>query len=93
MAGGVAAHGGARRSSCLSDHGLPECRGRLDPIRGPKRQSLSYSGLQLWRSAYRAALARWRDGNRDVRFPPGSYWLPVFHGAEVETSTGPPVAI
>ncbi len=50
-------------------------------------------GLQLWRSTYRAALARWRDGDRDVRFPPGSYWLPVFHGAEVETSTGPPVAI
>lgn len=32
----------------------------------------------------RAALARWRDGERDVTFPYGTYWMVHFHGAQCE---------
>jgi hypothetical protein len=31
--------------------------------------------LREFRRAYAAARAKWRDGNRDVKFPAGTYWL------------------
>ena len=50
-------------------------------------------GLQLWRSAYREALARWREDQRGVSFPCGAYWMPTFHGAETDDPPrAPPVA-
>ena len=50
-------------------------------------------GLQLWRSAYQAALARWREDDRKVRFPWGAYWFPTFHGAETDDPPrAPPIA-
>ena len=33
---------------------------------------------------YRAALAAWRSGNREVVFPYGTYWMRVFHKAPCE---------
>lgn len=30
-------------------------------------------------TAYRAAFERWRHGERDVEFPPGTYWLRIHH--------------
>jgi REP element-mobilizing transposase RayT len=31
--------------------------------------------LQQWVEAYRAALACFKDGNREVEWPPGTYWM------------------
>jgi hypothetical protein len=39
-------------------------------------------GLVQWRLSYRAALERWQQGEREVVFPDGAYWLPHFHGAK-----------
>ena len=41
-------------------------------------------GLRAFRDAYAVALARWRDGDRAVVFPPGTYLMGVVHGAAVE---------
>ncbi len=49
--------------------------------------------LVRWRGLYRAALERWREGERGVEFPHGSYWLPFFHGAETASPRSPPVAV
>ncbi len=35
------------------------------------------------RSAYRAALARWCMGDRDVAFPAGTWWMRVFHSVNI----------
>lgn len=39
--------------------------------------------LKEFRAAHRAAKERWIAGNRDVVFPPGTYWMRVHHGARV----------
>jgi hypothetical protein len=36
-----------------------------------------------FRAAYRAALGLWRDRVRSVAFPAGTWWMRVFHGANV----------
>lgn len=41
------------------------------------------SALKTFRSLYRRALERWRQGERDVVFPAGTWWMRVFHGAAV----------
>jgi len=43
--------------------------------------------LQTFREAYRAAIVRWHKRERDVRFPVGTWWMRVFHGALVVTDT------
>ncbi len=52
--------------------------------RDTERRIARIRGLQAFRHAYRVALDRWRDGDREAVFPYGSYWLPHFHGANVE---------
>lgn len=37
--------------------------------------------LQAFRQAYREAWSRWRDGDREVPFPVGTWWLPRYAGA------------
>jgi REP element-mobilizing transposase RayT len=44
------------------------------------------SALGTFRSLYRQALARWRDLERDVVFPAGTWWMRVFHGAAVQSA-------
>jgi REP-associated tyrosine transposase len=39
--------------------------------------------LREWRAAYRDALQRWRLGERDVEFPPGTWKMRILHGARV----------
>ena len=39
--------------------------------------------LRGFRRAYRVAYEAWRSGDRDVLFPPGTWWLVRFAGAEV----------
>jgi REP element-mobilizing transposase RayT len=41
------------------------------------------SALKTFRWLYRRALERWRDRERDVVFPAGTWWMRVFHGAAV----------
>lgn len=44
--------------------------------------------LRRFRDAYNAALERWRAGDRNVVFPPGTYWMRVFHNARCATDGG-----
>lgn len=44
--------------------------------------------LRAFQHAYREALGAWRDGDRDVVFPHGTYWMHVHHHASVK----PPLA-
>jgi hypothetical protein len=37
-----------------------------------------------FRDAYRAALAKWKAGARDVLFPHGTWWMRVHHGASCD---------
>ncbi len=39
--------------------------------------------LQAFRQQYYEALAAWRDGNREVLFPAGTWWMCKFAGAAV----------
>ncbi len=39
---------------------------------------------KAFRAGYRNALARWRAGDRDVSFPKGTWWMRVFHAANVD---------
>ena len=39
--------------------------------------------VRAFRSAYREALLKWRDGDRSVEFPAGTYAMHVYHGATV----------
>jgi hypothetical protein len=46
-------------------------------------RKLAIKALKVFRSTYRAALKRWRSGNRSVPFPQGTWWMATFHGASV----------
>lgn len=39
--------------------------------------------IRAFRNAYREALMKWRDGDRSVEFPAGTYAMHVYHGATV----------
>ena len=39
--------------------------------------------LKAFRDAYRKAYSQWRRGDRDVCFPPGTFWMLYAHGANV----------
>jgi putative transposase len=39
--------------------------------------------VRAFRASYRAALERWCAGVRSALFPPGTWWMRVFHGAGV----------
>ena len=60
--------------------------------RGSEGHTALLRDLQEWRGAYREALERWQLGERHVVFPPGSYWLPRHHGANVAPARDPPFA-
>jgi hypothetical protein len=40
--------------------------------------------LRAFHTWYRTMLKRWRGGARDVIFPPGTWWMRVFHGASIQ---------
>jgi len=42
------------------------------------------SALQSFHVSYRRALEQWRAGDRNVRFPKGTWWMREFHGANVQ---------
>jgi hypothetical protein len=39
--------------------------------------------IREFRRAYRDALTAWRDGDKDVGFPEGTWWMRVFHRVKV----------
>lgn len=43
--------------------------------------------LKAFRAAYRAAWQRWMSGDRDAVFPRGTWWLPRYAGALVDSET------
>lgn len=50
-------------------------------------QAMAIAAHRHFRRAYRDALARWCDGDRDAVFPYGTWWLAQFHGVHVEPPT------
>ncbi|HRI63431.1 MAG TPA: transposase [Polyangium sp.] len=42
--------------------------------------------VTTFRSAYRAALARWHARDRNVEFPPGTWWMRIFHAVSIAGS-------
>ncbi|HRI71825.1 MAG TPA: transposase [Polyangium sp.] len=42
--------------------------------------------VTAFRSAYRAALERWRERDRNVEFPAGTWWMRVFHAVNIAGS-------
>lgn len=62
-----------------------EFRRGLNPqvaCRNKWKRMQALSCLRGFRDAYRGALATWRDGLRDVTFPPGTWLMRVLHGVE-----------
>ena len=56
--------------------------------RGQKEARLAaIAELRAFRAAHREAKRRWVEGDRDVVFPAGTYWMRVHHGAEVAAFT------
>ncbi len=45
--------------------------------------------IRAFRTAYREALVKWRNGDRSVEFPAGTYAMRVFHGATVTPANRP----
>ena len=41
--------------------------------------------LKAFRDAYRRAFSQWKKGDREVCFPPGTFWMVHVHGANVTT--------
>lgn len=59
---------------------------RLRPVIAAKVKSercAAIKALCSFRARYREALAQWREGRRDVLFPPGTWWMCHFAGAAV----------
>ena len=50
----------------------------------PELRVALLAGLVAWRGSVRAALARWKGGDRSATFPYGTYWMVRFHGASCE---------
>jgi hypothetical protein len=49
-------------------------------------RAMAIKALKAFRQTYRAALDLWRTGERLVRFPPGTWWMTIFHKAPVVES-------
>ena len=62
----------------------PSCVGSLSVSR--KASTVPSALIEMERGfqqAYRTALAAWRDGEREVQFPYGTWWMRVHHRARV----------
>ncbi|XXX73474.1 transposase [Sorangium sp. So ce134] len=75
---------GARTMSPWQTTATPEPLRRRRPTlaaRDPSDRKAAIARLRAFRITYRSALTRWRSGDRSARFPEGTYWMRVFHGA------------
>ena len=85
---------GAKRVAAVS----PETRAKTtEPMRKrnptfaagrghPDIAAAAAGAVAAFRSAYRAALERWRASDRDVEFPAGTWWMRVFHAVHIAGS-------
>lgn len=68
-----------------------EQKRRINPILAAKDAVVRKACLRMDRGfqrAYRAALTAWKDGDRSVAFPFGTWWMRVHHDAEVLPAPG-----
>jgi putative transposase len=75
---------GARTMSPWRTAARPEPLRRRRPTlaaRDPEDRKAALARLRVFRMAYRAALIRWKSGDRSACFPEGTYLMRVFHGA------------
>jgi putative transposase len=74
---------GARTMSPWRTAAKPEPLRRRRPTlaaRDPRDRKAALARLRVFRTTYRAALIRWRSGDRSAHFPNGTYLMRVFHG-------------
>jgi putative transposase len=74
---------GARTMSPWRTAATPEPLRRRRPTlaaRDPHDRKAAIARLRAFRSTYRAALSRWKSGDRFARFPEGTYLMRVLHG-------------
>jgi hypothetical protein len=50
------------------------------------------TAVSKFRAAYRAALGLWCGRVRSIAFPAGTWWMRVFHGANIAVADGAAVA-
>jgi hypothetical protein len=53
-----------------------------------ERRKVASDKVRAFRTAYRNAFTRWRQGDRAVEFPPGTYAMRVLHGANILMMAG-----
>jgi REP element-mobilizing transposase RayT len=66
-------------------------RGTLSPTVAGADEAIRRAALARRReflAEYRDAYTRWREGDRDVVFPPGTYWLRVYAGVRCREPSG-----
>jgi putative transposase len=83
---------GAERAESVSPYDRATS---FEPLRGrnptfavggvPGVHVAAVAALRAFRSAYSAAVERWRAGVRDVVFPAGTWWMVRWHAAVVAT--------
>jgi REP element-mobilizing transposase RayT len=56
--------------------------------KNPERRLAALRALRGFRAAHRHALERWRDGERGVAFPAGTYRMRIFARCRVDTAPG-----
>ncbi len=77
---------GAHKASRVSPYSRPGTREpKRDAIpriaaKDPGIRARALERLRLFVRAYNEALRQWRDGIRDVVFPPGTYWMRLHFG-------------
>jgi putative transposase len=85
---------GAERAAKVSPRSRAtsyERKGQLNPTfalgRGISKEMRvkASDNLRAFRKSYREALVKWREGDREVVFPAGTYAMRVVHGAKVAT--------
>jgi putative transposase len=82
---------GAKRAATISPETrskTPEATRKLNPTFAAGRgcgaiAAAAARAVTAFRSAYRAALDRWRTGDRGVAFPAGTWWMRVFHSVNI----------
>ena len=87
---GVLGRRGVLAQSRYARPGMREPRFEMSPRVACRNKWRRIERLQRdrdWRDAYAQALQRWRDGDREVRFPYGTYKMRVLHGV---ACIGPP---
>lgn len=82
---------GAERAATISHETrakTPAPESKLNPTFAAGRghgdiAAMAARAVKTFRAVYRAALKRWCAGERDVAFPPGTWWMRVFHAVSI----------